>query len=139
VPSAPGVAHNYHILDRMYQLQSKMNVGMGLALFKNQIALGPGDSITEMQEADFPGYARIPLDNDFGPPAILGNGQLQIAGKSHAFTFTAGTPQTVYGWFIRDSTDMRYSYTFPTPIQMSNGVTIYIQPLLQDWAYVTVP
>jgi hypothetical protein len=141
MPAAPGVAHNYHLVDRLNALRAILNANHSLRLFKSPTGvITPDYTWTAFVESTFPGYAAVSLTNDFGAPVQVANGEYQISGTSHAFSFTTGTPENAYGWVILDSTpEVRFSYQFASPVWMTNGVTIYVQPLIQDWSYTIVP
>jgi len=135
------MAHNYHLSDRMVALRQVLNNGLhALRLFSNNIVPAPDTTIQAFVEATFPGYAPVNLQNDFTPVVQVANGQYQTAGSSHPFSFTAGTPQTIYGWMITDNTpEVRFSFVFASSVFMTNGVTVYVQPIVQDFAYSVVP
>ena len=143
MPTAPGVAHNYHLNDRLNALRAVLNVNHRLRLFKTPASgIDPSWTWTAFGESTFPGYPLngVPLDNDFGASVQVVNGEFQISGTSHAFSFTSGSPENCYGWVITDSTpEVRFSYLFASPVWMTNGVTIYVQPIVQDWSYTVVP
>src|SRR6516162_8080910 len=100
MPASPGCAHNYHLQDRLLALKGVLNSNHYLRLFSNNITPTPDMTNAAFIEAIFPGYSPVLLTNDFGAPVQVAAGEFQISGTSHPFTFTAGTPQTVYGWYI---------------------------------------
>jgi len=142
MPAAPGVASNYQLNERLYALQTILNSSHILHLFQNNITPDPSTPGTAFVESNFPGYPAggISLANDFTAPTKVADGHYQIAGSSHAFSFTSGTSQTVYGWYLGDTGgNLRFSYLFATPVLMQSGVTLYVQVIVEDWSYVTVP
>jgi hypothetical protein len=141
VPSSPGIAHNYHLSDRLVALKNVLNTGHVLRLFKNNVVPDPSYTIAAFIESTFPGYAAVPLTGDFGDPVQVANGQFQISGTSHQFSFTSGTVETAYGWYLTSTADnnVRFSFLFASPVFFTNGVVVYVQPIIQDWAYSVVP
>jgi len=141
MPASPGIAHNYHLNDRAVALRQVLNNGLHvLRLFKNNIVPAPDTTLAAFVESIFPGYAAVNLANDFMAPVQVANGQYQISSSSHPFSFTAGNPENCYGWYITDNTpEVRFSFLFASPVWMTNGVTVYVQALIQDFAYSVVP
>jgi len=140
VPSSPGITHDYHLDDRLIALQATLNAGHVLRLFQNNFVPKPGDGPSQFTEATFGGYVPVILDGGFTSPVFVTAGQWQMAAGSYQFQWTNGVAQTVYGWYLTSNYPaVRFSYLFSSPIVFSSGVSIYVQPIIQDWSYSVVP
>lgn len=69
-------------------------------LFKNDILPGPGTLVSQLDEADYTGYAASAAIN-WGAPFINANGQGEVVGPGHQFQPTGtAVANTIYGYWI---------------------------------------
>lgn len=90
-------------------LQWLLNSGRGgmvatpslvLRLFRNDYVPVKSSLVTDMQEANFPGYAQINL-NAWGPVGPDANNDALVEETSRTFGCTgSGTPNTIYGYYV---------------------------------------
>lgn len=107
---------------------------MDLHLYANPVALGPNTAIGDFVEATFVGYAKIVAETFTTPYLDVDNTALAL-GADQAFICTAGTtPNTIYGYYFTDSTDLLYrcAYQFATPVGISAaGQAVTVVPFLR--------
>jgi hypothetical protein len=93
-----------------------------IGLYKNDKVPGPNDALADYVPADFAGYA---LSSAITWLASNFNTKLQAeaVGDAKLWSPTSGaTPNTIYGYFIVDTTGatLRGAERFPVPVQMND-------------------
>lgn len=111
-----------------------------VALFKNDVAIDQDTVLGDLDEADFPGYARQTVV--WGTPALVLD-RYQVSAVGVTFTQDEDDdPQTIYGYYLPwtaggGSGQMMYVVKFETPITMeNNGDFIDISPKLSLGAFI---
>lgn len=94
------------LLSRATTLQTLLNAGKTLRLFRNSFLPNPDTLLSAFQECTFPGYAAISLDGLITGPTALVPGMFQLDSGVLVFQSTGGPSQTIYGWYIDDGTHM---------------------------------
>lgn len=92
---------------------------VGLCLYQNNITPSQASVIADFTQADFSGYAAIPLETAERPLARIDSEGNVYAVDTIVRTFlqTAVTvTNTVYGWYIQDSTRVYAAGRFDTPL-----------------------
>jgi hypothetical protein len=133
------VASNALLDARAGTLRTLLNSSHTLRLFKNNFTPTPASILSAFTQADFTGYASVSLASQFGAQTKIVDGEYQINSGTYTFTWTGGSDQTVYGWYIDDGTDVKFSQTFPSAILMTTGVSFTLQVNPQEWAFSIVP
>lgn len=71
-----------------------------LRLFKNNLEVEPATVLGDFTEANYSGYAEIPLD-DMPDPEVSPGGKARIQAGDFSFLHDGGpTPNDVYGYYI---------------------------------------
>jgi len=97
--------------------------GMEIGLFTNSIVIDETTVLSDLDEATFPGYARIPAVSIVWPdPAINIDGESESDGPTMTWEATSapGSPETIRGIFVRivDNASVEalfVAYSFPDP------------------------
>lgn len=133
------VASNALLLNRATSLRTLLNSGHFLKLFRNNFLPTPADSLGSFVEADFGGYASVDLTGQFGAPLKVVDGEYQIATPAYTFSCTGAPNNSVYGAYVTDGFDVKYSFVFAAPIIVSNGTIFTVQISPQEWALSILP
>ena len=145
VPGNPGVimgvavASNALLDARAGTLRTLLNSSHNLRLYSNNLTPTPANVLADFTEATFPGYSAVSLASQFGAQTKVQDGEYQIQSGTYTFTFTSGSSQTVYGWYIDDGTNVKFSQIFAQSILMTTGVQFTLQVSPQEWAFSIVP
>lgn len=92
-----------------------------LHLAKNNRGATPTDTVADWTEADFHGYATIPLGAMLGP-MNLPNGSVGMMDTYYFLMTSGGIGGTVYAYYITDTTNaiLYYGEQLPTPMAFVN-------------------
>lgn len=99
-----------------------------LHLFVNDFSPLPNSLTTDFLEATFPGYASVLIGPLWGPLTNPSPGVWQSDPGVINFNCTSGS-QIVYGWWIqRGSHFLEAAQRLDTPISVTAGVQIQLEP-----------
>lgn len=102
-----------------------------LRLFKNDYTPADGSALGDFTEADFSGYAEIVIHpGDWDDVAIVSNVAEMQTTVAPSWTATAGTPNTVYGWYLAytGSGIVVAAQRFDSPRDMTPGAVETLDP-----------
>lgn len=100
-------------------------------LFSNDYTPVDGSTDSDFTAATFGGYAQVDAERaDFGAPSISSNVAYSLLSFVPTFTQTSGSPQTVYGWWMRGATSgiVLAAQRFDTARVMAIGATETLDP-----------
>lgn len=103
---------------------------LSLRLFVNNVTQAKDDILSDYTEMTTNGYAAIPIPLADWTISLSGT-QAESLAETYTFTFTAGSPVSVYGYMIVDASDgtLIESDKFDTPKTVRNtGDSILITP-----------
>jgi hypothetical protein len=99
--------------------------GAKLHLFKAPFSAAPLTRIADLIEADFAGYAPVPVTT-WGLPYAGPDGQMYMKGGCHQFTPTDETkPNTIYGYWIDNGATPVYPVTIVTFDSPQTAESVY--------------
>lgn len=100
---------------------------MVLKLYKNNYTPVAGSVAADFTEADFSGYSAATLSRgNWGTPTTVSGKATSVYGSAQ--TFTAGSSQTVYGYYVVGATSgtliFAERFTTAKPLESSDSVVI---------------
>lgn len=120
------VANEYHLAVRAASLRTFLNGGtLTLRLGKVSFSSTPASNLAAFTEADFAGYAGIPITGQFGAAVLTSTGLYTLTSSVFVFTCTSGS-QTVYQWYIDDGVGVIMSENYIAGVMISAGTPYYL-------------
>lgn len=114
----------------MYTLDALVDTGFlaYLRLFQNDHTPADTDTVADYDEADFSGYAQIPMA--WAPAVINGSGKGQISAAGELFTRgVGGTSNTIYGAYVvagAGGEELMFAERFAAPVEMDTPLVSQI-------------
>lgn len=106
-----------------------------LHLFDVDRTPADGDDETDYNEASFPGYVPIALDNSLWQnPTLAGHIVETVYDPPPQFNYTAGgsSPVTIYGYFLLDNADVfQFAERVAVPKTIDQGEGLKVTPRLR--------
>jgi len=103
-----------------------------LHLYKNNVAIKESTNVSELEEANFPGYASSLLTGSLW--SVVAGSPSVAQYQSVSMVCSDGvSPQTIYGYYVtREGTgDLMWGEAFPTPqVILAPGNRIMVTPRL---------
>jgi hypothetical protein len=118
------VLSNFFVNDRAVSVQTKLNAGSRLRLFKSAHVPSPADVLATYTaiEANFDTYpSPVSLATWTGPTKIV-DGQYQLLSATVVYSPPVTTPNTLYGLFVDDGAgNLLFALQFTSAINFAVG------------------
>jgi hypothetical protein len=118
-------------LDLFWGNPSSHGENFVVELYQNNYTPVDGSVTADFTAATFTGYAAVSiLTAGFSAATIVSGEGVADYATPPVYTCTGGSPQTVYGWFLRGATSGKtyFAQQFDVPRVMSNGAVEALDP-----------
>jgi hypothetical protein len=122
----PLAASDFLLLTAAHWLKHMLEYRHAFRLFQNDFKPDPSTILSDFIESSFMGYQSYSLLLQIPEPIKQITGEYVLSWNSPLFGCEGGTPQTVYGAYIDDGQNVKFSQAFEVPIHMSVGVSFYV-------------
>jgi len=114
-------APDYEVQLEATAVKVRFNTASTLHLYKNNPTIDESVTIATFTEANYAGYADVPLTGDWSAPAQQAPGDYYVSSPAVTFAAPTSGTQTIYGWWVDDGTGVLACEAFASPITLASG------------------